>query len=327
MRLEDEIPVELAETELLVRRRHLYAVAEALAERVRWLDNWLPEAQASSLPPNDWPEQVSAERNAITAARAELLTRRMNQLQAEDAALLLWQTQLDTITDLVQERERAHVQTAPQPRAALNRPVAAPELSPAPHLPAHAPAEDWRTTMALPQAKLSKDTVDLAPLPASNEPAATRASKRRTGRIAPRIEPADDPRDLTSPPTPRDLPTLGPQPSAPPTRPRVRSVTEPFAAALDLDGLYLQRSEIKLDIEQGTLFVRISESARHAERVDVPSQPQQLRYRSREGDLGVFAVRGGKFVMDGGQPVLALDVRHWSAAELVEFVRALDALP
>ena len=82
-----------------------------------------------------------------------------------------------------------------------------------------------------------------------------------------------------------------------------------------------------MDIEQGTLFVRISESARHAERVDVPSQPQQLRYRSREGDLGVFAVRGGKFVMDGGQPVLALDVRHWSAAELVEFVRALDALP
>ena len=129
MALHNEIEIALTEHELQIRRQHLRTVADELAERIQWLDHGLPEAARSPLPPNDWLESLNVERSEIAAAVAALRDRRIAQMQAESAALLIWQLQLDAMADDVKSRERAHRQPTPSSRTALTRLVEAPQLS------------------------------------------------------------------------------------------------------------------------------------------------------------------------------------------------------
>lgn len=346
MALEDEMAVGMAEDELLLRRNHLRMVADDLAERIQWLDTWLPEDSPSVLPPNDWPEHLSDERSRIVVARAALHERRVAQMRAEDAALLVWQMMLDAVADETKTRERAHKQQGPKSRVAGRRTQEAPHLSLGDRPPPEMHADNWRATVEMPQARIAPETVIMARGPtismtpaeqaAADETTLPRAAKRRTGRLTPfarRAGPNDtesqdppaDQRDLVPLATPYDLPTVAPAPATP--RHRARAVTEPFVAALDLDGLYLKRDQVVLDAGATSIHVRLDNDARYVERENMPAEPQRMTYRSREGDTLVFPVRDVQTQVDGDGPRLLLDVQHWSPDDLAAFRRALESLP
>ncbi len=348
MSLDNEIAIAQTEVELWLRHNHLRAVAEDLTERLQWLDRWLPEETRSLLPPAAWSESLTRERAEIAAARSALIERRLTAMRAEEAALLLWQMELDAVADAVKLRERAHKQPPPKPRAALDRHVEAPQLSLDDRKSPRTDTDEWRLTVELPQAKLAKETISVARGPtvtmtpgehaAADGALLPRSMKRRTSRMSPLsktqsmapqpparpLEP-EDPRDLVPLATPHDLPTIAPAQGQPPARHRSRAVTEPFVAALDLDGLYLKRAQITVDRDAHAVMVRLDGDARHVERDDMPGEPQQMTFRSREGDVQVFAVGGAQASEDG--PSLLLDVQHWQLAELDAFERALDTLP
>ena len=335
MALEHELAIGLAENELAIRRNHLQAVAQELEERVAWLARWQPADPPLPAPPADWDQTLGHARQELAAERAALLERRQDQLRAEEAALLLWQMQLDTAAEAVKAHERAHKQPPPTPRASLNRNVEAPQLSLDDRERARAVTQEWRMTVEMPQAKLGKDTVSLARsetvtmTPAEHAAAdgavVPRAVKRRTGRMTP-LNPAE-PRDLVPLATPHDLPSIAPSASQPRPQHRGRAVTEPFVAAMDLDGLYLQRSQLSVTDDGRALQVRLDAETRHAEREDMPTQPQRLMYRSREGDLRFFGLGAAQAKREGDTALLALDIQHWPATELEAFQRALETLP
>ncbi len=332
--------LDMTEAELELRRAQLRTQADDLAERVAWLNRWSHTDAPLPPPPADWPEALNRSRAEIAAAHAALQERRLAQAQAEEAALLIWQMQLDTANEAVKSLERAHRQPPPVPRASLNRTVEAPELSVDKRRGPDAVTEEWRLTAEMPQAKLvpvhaavprpttvamtAEDhlAADAALLP--------RAVKRRTGRMTPLPvphQPPADSRDLIAVETPYDLPTIAPAGSLAPARHRARAVTEPFVAAMDLDGLYLKRRQIVLDRGGQAVHVLLDAESRHAELDDMPTRPQQFTFRSREGDLQHFPVLGGDVVRTAGLPTIVLDVQHWQPAELQAFQRALDTLP
>lgn len=331
MNFENDIALTLSENEILLRRNHLRAVADELAERVGWLEHWLPSGQATTLPPNDWPVALEEERLELMAARAALLTRRAAQVRAQEAALLLWQMQLDTVAELVRERERAHRQPPPTPRMALNRNVEAPELAVEQRRPPGSQADTWQVALDLPAANLESRTqisrgrtvtMTAAELDAADRATLSRANKRRTARMSPVAALAPD-REPAA--TPHDLPTIAPVASA--ARHRGRSVTEPFLAALDLDGLYLKRQQVTLDVAQRLVRVHLEDAARHADHPDMPAQPERLTYRSREGETRFFGLKDAQLQSDANGHWLVLDVQHWKHEELHAFHDALAALP
>lgn len=344
MALEDEIALALTENEILLRRNHLRAVADELAERCAWLDQLLPSDQVTPLPPNDWAEFVEHDRIALAAAREALLAQRAEQVMAQEAALLLWQMQLDTMAEAVRIRERAHRQTTVIARAALNRTVEAPELSVGDRKPPRVDSEQWMVTLDLPRAPAAapdpeisrRRTTTMTPedSAAADRAVLSRATKRRTARMSPIASPAaailpdaTDPRDLTPLTTPHDLPTIAPAAMTAPTRHRGRSVTEPFVAALDLDGLYLQRQQLTFDAELCAVRVQLYSDTRVSDREDMPARPERMTYRSREGDTHVFRLREVELRADNGEHRLVLHVQHWTPDELQAFRRALETLP
>jgi hypothetical protein len=332
MAVADEIALAMAEHDILLRRNHLRAVADELAERSEWLDQWLPSGQLTPLPPNDWMESVEQERKELAAAREALLVRRKAQVQAQEAALLLWQMQLDTMTAAVRSRERAHRQPLATPRASLNRHVEAPELSLKTRKPPRTQGDEWQVPLDLPTAEgeaqnadISRGrTVTMTPEDAAATEPLSRANKRRTARMNPVMLPSAADAPDTSP---TDLPTMAPAPAAPPSRHRGRTMTEPFLAALDLDGLYLQRRQVAVDLTERAVRVWVGDEARHADATDMPAHPAFFTYRSREGDTRVFGLREVELRSDAGGHWLVLDVQHWPHEDLQAFHRALTTLP
>jgi hypothetical protein len=349
MSLENEIAIAMSEGEIALRRNHLRMQAAELAERAQWLDQWNPGETPTPQPADDWPVNLNEERAAIARARSTLLERRIAAMRAEEAALLLWQMHLEDVANAVMEREREHKQPTPKPRAAMDRHISAPQLSLDDRKSPRTDTEEWRMTVELPQAKMAKQVVNLHRIPtesmtpqdhaeADADGMLRRAAKRRTTRVSPlgktqtigspdRTPPdaPGDPRDLVSAATPHDLPTIAPAQGQPAARHRARAVTEPFVAALDLDGLYLKREQIHVDRAAHRVRVLLDAQARHAERDDMPAMPQQLTFRSREGDLQFFGVQGAVAGDDG--PSLILGVAHWQEAEMDAFERALTTLP
>ena len=149
----------------------------------------------------------------------------------------------------------------------------------------------------------------------------SRASKRRTARMNPVVLPAAA---ATSDTAPADLPTIAP---TPPARHRGRAVTEPFLAALDLDGLYLRRRQVSVDLAQRAVRVQFGDEARHADAKDMPAHPAFFTYRSREGETRIFALKEAELRANGGDYWLVLNVQHWPHHELESFNRALATLP